>query len=106
MEGARLPIRPATQPGIPLYFGGASAAALDVGARYADVYMLWGEPLAQASQRLAVTQAAAARYGRRLRFSLSVRPILAPTERQAWVRAESIAGTALAQRQRFLGARG
>jgi alkanesulfonate monooxygenase len=68
--------------------------------------MLWGEPLAQASQRLAETQAAEARYSRTLRLSLSVRPILAPTEAQAWARAESIAEKALAQRQRFLGARG
>jgi alkanesulfonate monooxygenase len=106
LESARLPVRPATSDGIPLYFGGASAAALDVGARYADVYMLWGEPLALAGQRLAETRAAAARHGRTLRFSLSVRPILAPTEAQAWARAESIADQALAQRQRFLGFRG
>ena len=75
-------------------------------ARYADVYMLWGEPLAQARERLEQTRAAAARHGRTLRFSLSVRPILAPTEAQAWARAEEIAEQALAQRQRFLGARG
>lgn len=105
-EGARLPVRPVTEAGIPLYFGGASDAALDVGARYADVYMLWGEPLAQAAQRLNAVCEAAARYGRTLRFSLSVRPILAPTEAAAWERAHRIAGRALAQRQRFLGARG
>jgi alkanesulfonate monooxygenase len=106
LEGASLPVRPATPAGIPLYFGGASAAALEVGAHYADVYMLWGEPLAQAHERLEHVRAAAAALGRKLRFSVSVRPILAPTEAQAWARAESIAEQALAQRQRFLGARG
>jgi alkanesulfonate monooxygenase len=105
-EGARLPVRPITEAGIPLYFGGASDAALDVGARFADVYMLWGEPLALAKQRLLAVREAAARHGRTLRFSLSVRPILAATEAAAWARAESIAERALAQRQRFLGARG
>lgn len=106
LEGAGLPFRPLLETGIPLYFGGASEAAVEVGARYADVYMLWGEPLAAARQRLEQTRAAAARWGRRLRFSISVRPILAATEAAAWARAESIAERALAQRQRFLGARG
>ena len=107
VEDAALPVRPATADGIPIFFGGASEAALEVGARYADVYMLWGEPLAQARERLEQTRAAAARYGRTLRFSLSVRPILAPTEALAWARAEEIAEQALAQkRSGFLGARG
>jgi alkanesulfonate monooxygenase len=106
LEGARLPIGPATEAGIPIYFGGASAGALDVGARYADVYMLWGEPLALARARIEAAREAAARLGRRLRFSVSVRPIIAATESLAWARAEEIAERALAQRQRFLGARG
>jgi alkanesulfonate monooxygenase len=106
LEDASLTHRPVTPDGIPIFFGGASEAALDVGGRYADVYMLWGEPLAQARERLEATRAAAARHGRTLRFSLSVRPILAPTEARAWERAEEIAEQALAQRQRFLGARG
>jgi alkanesulfonate monooxygenase len=106
VEGARLPVRPATDAGIPLYFGGASSFALNVGAESADVYMLWGEPLAQARARIAEARAAAARFGRTLRFSVSVRPILAATEAQAWARAEDIAERAAAQRARFLGARG
>jgi alkanesulfonate monooxygenase len=106
LEGARLPVRPATEVGVPLYFGGASAAALEVGARYADVYMLWGEPLARARERIEQARSAARRLGRHVRFSVSVRPILASTEAAAWARAEDIAERALAQRQRFLGARG
>jgi alkanesulfonate monooxygenase len=106
VEGASLPLRPATPLGIPLYFGGASATAIEVGARYADVYMIWGEPLAQARARLDAVRAAAAQLGRSLRFSVSVRPILAPTEAAAWERAEEIAERALAQRQGFLAMRG
>ena len=106
LRGAVLPFRPPRPEGIPLYFGGASEAAIDVGAQYADVYMLWGEPLAAARERLERTRAAATRCGRHLRFSVSVRPILADTEAAAWARAETIAEQALAQRQRFLGARG
>ena len=35
-------------------------------------------------------RAAAARHGRTVRFSLSLRPILAPTEDEAWARADRI----------------
>jgi alkanesulfonate monooxygenase len=106
LEGAKLPARPATEAGVPLYFGGASSAAVEVGAQYADVYMLWGEPLAQARERLESVRSVAAQFGRTVRFSLSVRPILAPTEAAAWQRAERTAELALEQRQRFLGTRG
>jgi len=108
LEGAVLPVRPATPAGMPLYFGGASQAALEVGARYADVYMVWGEPLAQARERLDQVRAAATCFspGRTLRFSVSVRPILAPTEAKAWARAEDIAERAVAQREAFVRMRG
>jgi alkanesulfonate monooxygenase len=106
VEDAYLPVRPVDPAGIPIFFGGASDAALDVGARFADVYMLWGEPLAAAGERRQAIKAAAARYGRTLRFSLSVRPILGPTEAAAWARAEDIAERAAVQRDRFLSARG
>lgn len=106
VQGARLPVGPATEDGIPIYFGGASAAAVDVGARYADVYMVWGEPLAAARERIDQVRAAAAALGRSMRFSVSVRPILGATESAAWERAEKIASLALAQRQRFASYRG
>jgi alkanesulfonate monooxygenase len=75
---------------IPLYFGGASPAAIEVGAQHADVYMLWGEPVAQIAERVTDLRARAARHGRTIRFSLSVRPIVADTEEAAWERAEQI----------------
>ena len=90
VRGAYSSVRPATAAGIPLYFGGASDAAVGVGAEHADVYMLWGEPVAQIAERIARIRAAAARHGRSLRFSLSVRPIVAETEQAAWQRAEDI----------------
>jgi alkanesulfonate monooxygenase len=76
--------------GIPLYFGGASQAAVRVGAEHADVYMLWGEPLAQIAERIAGIRVRAGEHGRTVRFSLSVRPIVAATEGAAWRRAELI----------------
>ncbi|GGC49432.1 LLM class flavin-dependent oxidoreductase [Chelatococcus reniformis] len=77
-------------PRIPLYFGGSSDAALEVGGKHADVYALWGETHEQVRETVERVRAAAARHGRQVRFSLSMRPILADTEEQAWARAQSI----------------
>ena len=76
VRGAYSYVKPASADAIPLYFGGASPAAISVGAQHADVYMLWGEPVAQIAERVAGIRAEAARHGRTVRFSLSVRPIV------------------------------
>lgn len=85
-------VRPIQKPHIPVFFSGSSDAAVRVGARTADVYMLWAESLAGTREQLARIRAAAAQYVRAkpLGFSLSVRPIIAPTEAQAWEKAETI----------------
>lgn len=88
IKGAFSDVKPLQQPGIPLYFGGASAAAVPVGAKHADVYMLWGEPIAAIKERIAEVRAAAP-AGRSPRFSVSLRPIIAPTEAQAWEKAHA-----------------
>ena len=75
---------------IPVYFGGASAAALQVAGAHADTYALWGETLDQVRELIGRVRAAAAPHGRSPRFSLSFRPILAETEAQAWARAEAL----------------
>ncbi len=79
-------VKPLQQPSIPIYFGGASAAAVPVGAKHADVYMFWGEPLAATAARIAEVRAAAP-PGRSPAFSVSVRPILGQTEGEAWDKA-------------------
>jgi len=81
------PLRPG---GIPLYFGGASGAAADVAAKHCDVYALWGEPLAAVKQRIADIHGKAVAFRRRPRISVSLRPIIAPTEAEAWERARGI----------------
>ena len=89
-EGAYSDVKPLQQPHIPIFFGGASDAAVEVGAKHAETYMVWGEPLADVRATIAKVRAAAARYGRSPRFSVSVRPILGPTEEAAWARARGI----------------
>ena len=103
VRGAYSYVKPATADAIPLYFGGASPAALTVGAEHADVYMLWGEPVAQIAERIGGIRTEAARHGRTVRFSLSVRPIVGQTEEAAWQRAEEIRA---ATEERVAGASG
>jgi alkanesulfonate monooxygenase len=77
---------------LPLYFGGSSTAAYRVGAKHADVYALWGEPLAETADQIASIGAWAETAGREQapRISVSFRPILAATDELAWERAYRI----------------
>ena len=90
-EGAFSSVKPVTPGGIPLFFGGASAPAIEVGAAQADVYAFWGEPRAAVAARMESIEQAAAAKGRTLRYSLSLRPIIGDTEEEAWEKAERIA---------------
>jgi alkanesulfonate monooxygenase len=83
-------IKPLQQPHVPIYFGGASEAAIRVAGKHADVYALWGESQSQARELTSRVRAEAASHGRSVRFSVSFRPILAATESAAWERAENI----------------
>ena len=90
VEGAFSAVKPATDAGIPIFFGGLSEGAVEVGANGADVYMLFGEPLADVAEHIRVIRAAAAKAGRTVEFSLSTRPIIAHTEAEAWEKADRI----------------
>ncbi len=80
-------VLPSQPGGIPLYFGGASDIAFEIGVKHADVYMMWGEPRASIASTIDRVQRGAAAYGRQPRLSVSFRPIIAPTEEQAWQKA-------------------
>jgi alkanesulfonate monooxygenase len=90
-ESAFSSVKPVTEGGIPFYFAGASPPAIEVGAAEADVYAFWGEPREQVAARMETINNAATKVGRTLRYSISLRPILADTENEAWDKAEWIA---------------
>ena len=75
------------QPYPPIFFGGSSPGALAMGAEHCDVFALYGEPLAETAERIADFRQRAAAFGRVPRFNISFRPIIAPTEGQAWDKA-------------------
>ena len=93
-------IKPYSASGIPVYFGGASDAAIAVAGKHADVYALWGETYEQVRELLSRVRAAAAPFGRTPKFSLSLRPVLADTEDQAWAKADQIVAQAVTLRER------
>ena len=100
VTGAYSSVRPPKSSGegrIPIYFGGASEDAVRVGGKHADAYAFWGEPLDGIRQRIAEVRAAAAPYGRNPRFSVSLRPIVAETEEEAWAQAEAVLAAAQAK---------
>ncbi|MCX2730369.1 LLM class flavin-dependent oxidoreductase [Saccharopolyspora sp. NFXS83] len=91
-EDFQTAVKPVQRPRIPLYFGGSSEAAYRVGGKHADVFALWGEPLAETTEQIASVRAAARVAGRTDTpgISVSFRPILGATEELAWERAHSV----------------
>lgn len=93
VEKAFARVKPVQKPHIPIYFGGSSDIAIAFAAKHADIYAFWGETLEMARDTIARVRAACTSIGRNpdsLRFSLSMRPVLAATEEAAWRRADRI----------------
>lgn len=96
-------VRPVQTPRIGVSFGGSSEAAYRVGGAEADVYCLWGEPLADTAEQIQRIHAEAAAAGRadRPRIQVAFRPILGATDEQAWEKAHRI--VAAIERRRAAG---
>ena len=73
-----------------VYLGGSSDAAIDVAAEHADVYLTWGEPPAQAGEKIERVAERAAGYGRTLRYGIRLHVIARPTSEEAWQIANSL----------------
>jgi len=83
-----LDVEPAQKPRPKISFGGSSAAAYKVGAEEADIYALWGEPLAGTAEQIATITQLAKDAGRPApTFQVAFRPILGRTEEEAWEKA-------------------
>ncbi len=84
-------IYPVQDPHPAISFGGSSDAAYAVGAAEADIYCLWGEPLADTAEQIERIEKETAALGRpRPKIQVAFRPILGPTEEKAWERAYAI----------------
>lgn len=91
LKGAYADIRCWQSPHIPVYGGGGSDDAVSMLSPVLDVFMLWGEPLAETAAFMSrVRRTAEAAGAPAPRFSLSTRPILAETDDKAWDRARNL----------------
>jgi len=88
VDGATVMRAPDPVPGV--YFGGSSAAAGPVAARYVDTYLTWGEPPPQVAEKLAWMRGLAAAEGRELRFGIRLHVITRDTEAEAWAVANTL----------------
>ena len=62
-ENAFSAIKPFNQH-LPVFFGGSSEDAIRVAGKQADVFALWGEPLASAAETVQAVKASAAQHQR------------------------------------------
>jgi alkanesulfonate monooxygenase len=90
VRGAKSIFKAVQRPYPPLYFGGSSAAGIEVAARHVDYYLTWGEPPAQVAEKIAAARNAAARHGRELRFGIRLHVIVRETEQEAWAAADRL----------------
>jgi alkanesulfonate monooxygenase len=82
--------RPFQQPHPPLFFGGSSPGAMEMGTRHCEVFAMFGEPLAETNERIDECRRLMLGHGRQARFNVSFRPIIAPTEGEAWDKARRV----------------
>jgi alkanesulfonate monooxygenase len=90
VEGAYSDIKPYQSPHPTLFFGGSSDGALQMGAEHCDVFAIFGEPLAETAARVEDFRRRAAKFGRKVGFNMSLRPIMAATEGEAWDKAHRL----------------
>lgn len=74
----------------PIYFGGSSEIGKDVASSEADVYMLWGETLAQTMEQIEDMKQREIEKQRSLSYSISFQVILGDTEEEALRNAEKL----------------
>ena len=84
VENARVYYPAIQQPHPPLYLGGSSDAALKIAAEHIDYYLTWGEPPAQAAEKIARVRELAAEKGRTVRFGIRLHVIVRESNDEAW----------------------
>nr|BEK68144.1 LLM class flavin-dependent oxidoreductase [Kitasatospora purpeofusca] len=92
---------PVQEPRPGVSFGGSSEAAYAAGGAEADIYCLWGEPLARTAEQIERVLEAAKQAGRTdaPRIQVAFRPIIAPTEELAWEKAHRTVAAIKARRE-------
>ena len=87
-RGAHAMARPAAGT-IPVFWGGESDLAIEIGGRCCDVFAILSDTFEGAGTLAARARAAAARAGRRIEVLMTMGVILGETEDEAWKNAEA-----------------
>ena len=90
VKGAKLEFPTVQQPGPPIWFGGSSDPGIAVAAEHSDVYLTWGEPLAEVKAKLDKVRARAKAHGRQVKFGLRIHLIVRETDEAAWKVADDL----------------
>ena len=88
-NGAFAMVKP-VQPAIPIFWGGSSDLAIELGAQVADVYAVGPAPVADTAAHVARFKSEAAKSGRNPGISMSMRVVVGETEDEAWAKAQTI----------------
>jgi alkanesulfonate monooxygenase len=87
VRGARFAPGPVSP--VPVYLGGASESAVRAAAKYADIYLMWGEPAEAVGRHLAVVRSLAGLAARQIRCGMRINLIVGKTHDEAWHMAEA-----------------
>jgi alkanesulfonate monooxygenase len=90
VEDSRLAFPAVQKPYPPLWFGGSSAAGIDVAAEQCDVYLTWGEPPADVAKKIGAMREAADKRGRKLTFGIRLHVVVRETREKAWEAANDL----------------
>lgn len=90
---------------VPVSVGGSSDEAYRIGGSLADIFGLWGEPLAETKEQIDRIYTEAKRAGRkdRPRIWVTFRPIVAETDELAWAKAHRVLDALNENRAKGLG---
>ncbi len=100
LEGADTGIKPHNGNSIPVFWGGTSPNGIVLGAECADVYALGPGTVAATGAQIATIQGKADRYHKKLRYSMSMRVLVADTDNEAWARARQLLDDVIANQER------
>ncbi|MDQ3146976.1 MAG: LLM class flavin-dependent oxidoreductase, partial [Actinomycetota bacterium] len=83
VAGGGIAQTPCQKPHPRIYLGGASEAAMRTAARFADVFLMWGEPVEAMAERAARVKAMAAEGGRTLEVGTRFQVVCRETDEEA-----------------------
>lgn len=93
VKRGRIALPPVQRPTPPLWFGGASSAAVEVAAAEIDTYLVYGDTPDQVAERIGRVADRAAALSRTLRYGVRLYVILRDTDDEAWAEARRLLAT-------------